>query len=1158
MALLLHCLGTEGQRLFYTLPDTGDTLDSAMAALQTYFNPKINVVAERHSFRKRAQAPSESVLQYVAALRDLVSKCEFGANTDDMIRDQLIEHVASHRIRERLLLETDLTLTKAITIATQIEAAAEQAKSIAGNQPLPVQTIQSRSKDTSGRRRRTPSRKPPNTSFGSGAVSSTSRTCFRCGSDKHLANAQHCPASQVKCKKCQKIGHFARVCRSSESRAVHEVALPEYTVLYMHDLAATNRIECPVYIKASTATIEVALMVDTGSSVSILPKSIYDANFSSVPLQSPTANLVTYSRAPIPVLGCLPATVSRDDVTCSAKFYIVDSGTALLGMDLIKGLRLRFEGQRLLPALTHAKPQASSSAVRCLTKTASPQRTLGCAKGFVHKVKLAGNTVPVRQKLRRLPLSVRSAVSNELDRLLKEGIIEKIDASPWVSPIVVTLKKTGGIRLCVDLREPNKAIVTDSYPLPHMDELLSSLTGATLFSTVDLQSAYHQVMLHPDSRDLTSFITHDGLFRFCRVPYGLASAPSAFQKMMCTILQDLPNVANYLDDIIIWGRTPEEHERSLQGVMQRLRDAGLQINESKCHFRQTSLQFLGHTVTAQGIQPDKQHLCAILQAPAPTDAVQLRSFLGLLSWYSKFIPNFASVVEPLRACLRKDAEFRWSNEAQDSFSEVRQLLVNSPALALYNPDLPTIISTDASDYGLGAVFSQIHPDKSERTVAFASRTLTTPERKYSTVEKEALACVWAVEKWRTYLWGRTFTLRTDHQALTTLLTTKGGDRAGMRIARWSARLLCFNYEVQYRPGCHNSTADCLSRLPLPSEATCPDSDIEPEQVALLTSALTAVTPEEFATASASCPEMCALRAQIQKGWPRSSSHVDPLLLPFYKLRNELAATDDLILKGSRLVAPALLRHRLVMLAHEGHQGIVRTKQRLRDLYWWPRMDESVTCFISSCQLCQVSDKTAKLNSAPLQPVPFPAEPWRKVAMDVVGPFESATWDCRYALTLIDYHSKWPEVAFVSSVSASQVVNFLTSVFSRHGNPECIVTDNGPQFTAAEFSAFLKSRDIDHVRTPVYHPAANGAIERFHRVLKSCIQSAIIELKPWKMAVTEFLHVYRATPHFTTGVTPFELLHGRKMRTRLDVLAPLTSGAKARTGNSATSKNEAMV
>ncbi|KAI4890396.1 hypothetical protein NFI96_006743 [Prochilodus magdalenae] len=283
--------------------------------------------------------------------------------------------------------------------------------------------------------------------------------------------------------------------------------------------------------------------------------------------------------------------------------------------------------------------------------------TLGCAKGFVHKVKLSDSVAPVRQKLRLLPLSVRDAVSAELEHLLKEGIIERVDASPWVSPIVVTQKKNSGIRMCVDLREPNKAIVVDSYPLPHMDELLSRLRGASVFSTIDLQSAYHQVLLHPDSRDLTAFITHEGLFRFCRVPYGLASAPAAFQKMMSSILQGLSNVANYLDDIIIWGRTSDEHECYLQAVLKRLEDAGLQLNVSKCCFHQTKLHFLGHTLTAQGIQPDEEHLAAILHAPAPADAAKLRSFLGLLSWFNKFIPDFATVVEPLRACLRNDAGF---------------------------------------------------------------------------------------------------------------------------------------------------------------------------------------------------------------------------------------------------------------------------------------------------------------------------------------------------------------------------------------------------------------------------------------------------------------------------------------------------------------------
>ncbi|KAL0160057.1 hypothetical protein M9458_043782, partial [Cirrhinus mrigala] len=493
----------------------------------------------------------------------------------------------------------------------------------------------------------------------------------------------------------------------------------------------------------------------------------------------------------------------------------------------------------------------------------------------------------------------------------------------------------------------------------------------------------------------------------------------------------------------------------------------------------------------------------------------------------------------LRACIRQGSDFVWSEEAQQCFDVVKKLLVQSPILSLFDPKLPAVVSTDASSYGLGAVLAQIHEDKTERIVAFASWTLSSAERKYSTIEKEALACVWAVEKWRTYLWGRKYLLRTDHQALTVLFSSKGTDRTGMRIARWASRLLCFNYDVIYRPGALNNAADCLSRLPLPAS----DEDLldaEPEFVAFLSPAMSPLTPSEVASASVSCAEMNALRAQIARGWPSSSCAVDSILRPYFQLRDELSVQQDYVLRGSRLVVPVALQHTLVKLAHEGHQGIVRTKQRLRELYWWPGIDCLVKEYIQACQLCLSSDKTANTSAAPLQPVPFPSTPWDKVAIDVVGPFDTAVWDCRYALTLIDYHSKWPEVAFTSFVTTHNVITFLTSVFSRYGNPRTIVSDNGTQFTSAEFSTFLRERDIRHIRTSLYHPAVNGAGERFHRVLKSCIQSAVLEAKPWKPTVTEFLQVYRATPHSATGLSPFELLHARKMRTRLNVLPPPTT------------------
>ncbi|KAL7846430.1 hypothetical protein SRHO_G00214100 [Serrasalmus rhombeus] len=372
------------------------------------------------------------------------------------------------------------------------------------------------------------------------------------------------------------------------------------------------------------------------------------------------------------------------------------------------------------------------------------------------------------------------------------------------------------------------------------------------------------------------------------------------------------------------------------------------------------LSFLGHTIGRDGILPDDTHVEAIRDAPAPSDAPMLRSFLGLTAWYAKFIQNYASVVEPMRDVLREPTTFKWTDKAQQSFQKIKELITRSSALALFDPALPTIVSTDASDYSIGGVLSQLHPDNTEKTVA--SRTLTPTERKYSVVEKEALACVWTTERWRTYLWGTKFTLKTDHQALTTLLATRGMGRSGLRIARWSARLLCFNYDIAYRRGVDNRAADCLSRLPLPNKD---DStlDAEPETVAAISTLLSAVSVSDFAAACSSCPD-------------------------------------------------------------------------------------------------------------------------------------------------------------------------------QKGNPLELVTDNGPQFLSPEFASFLKDRDVKHIRSSIYHPQGNGAVERWNKVLKHAILTAEKERKPWKESITKFLQTYRATPHATTGTSPFKLLFGRQMRTKLNVL-PLT-------------------
>ncbi|CAM5153065.1 unnamed protein product [Natator depressus] len=398
-------------------------------------------------------------------------------------------------------------------------------------------------------------------------------------------------------------------------------------------------------------------MLEPGSAVSILPDSIYLHYFKDVPLTEPRLHLVCYLKSHIPECGCLPTIITFGDCCVTAEFYIVHKGTPILGRDLLVALNLRVVNGRI------DLPQQSTLAVHAPVSAGTQHQVeekRGCAYGFLHKGKMWNNVKPVREKLRRLPFSVRKAVSEELRKLVQKDVIEEIDSSEWVSPVVVTQKKGGGIRLCVDLREPNKAIVIDSHPLPHIEEAFAELHGAKMFSTLDLQSAYHQVMLHEDSRDLTAFITHEGLFRFKCVPYGLASAPSAFQTMMSLILNNQHGVQCYLDDTIMFGNTSEEHDNNLQSVLNCLSKAGLQLNRSKCKFRQTELSFLGHTISQAGLKPDPDHILAISNAPLPTDLQSLHSFLGLTSWYAKFISNYASVIEPLRELLRRSSTLVWT------------------------------------------------------------------------------------------------------------------------------------------------------------------------------------------------------------------------------------------------------------------------------------------------------------------------------------------------------------------------------------------------------------------------------------------------------------------------------------------------------------------
>ncbi|XP_038075572.1 uncharacterized protein LOC119743239 [Patiria miniata] len=724
-----------------------DEFDSALRVLDRHFQPKLNVVAERYKFCRRSQLPGESVDDYIRELRALASSCNSGKMTDELIRDHFIERTYSAQIRERLLLEQDLTLTDAITISRQVESALRESQIFGENScHTPQADVHAvthqkpRQQNRKPRMHRNTAEHPPQQSR---PAPLQSQICYRCGEQSHKANDPNCKAKYATCSKCGKIGHYARVCRPGQRfQSTHNQVQgvftsdnpvaphPDYqdsNVLTIQHIAHADSVKCSVLLGQS---VQLAMTVDTGAAVSVIPASTFGKFFAREALQPTTAKLTTYLHEPITVLGTFHTTVrlaSNPERCVPAHIFVVQSGIAIMGLDLIRRLDITITGGKVLLVNGNDSKPPSSTPTAPTATTPSDQTSMdmrkqypelfnekvGLAKNYIHKVKVRPSVPPMQQKLRNLPFSVRGEVANELKRL------------------------------------------EDKYPLPNIQELLGELHGASVFSSLDMNSAYHQLRLHEDSCDLTAFITHVGLFRFKRVCFGLASAPSAFQKFMSCALSGLAGVQCYLDDIVIFGCDQKDHDANLSAVLNRLTELGLTLNCG--HFSLSNLRFLGHTVSSEDLTPDPTHVEALLNAQKPTNPSTLRFFMGLASYYARSVPNYATMVEPLRALLRKDTQFIWSEDAQSCLELLKKHISNDTALALFDPELPSIVSTDASAYGIGAVLAQIK-NNHEVPIAFASRSLTTTERKYSVSEREALACVWACEKWYKYLWGRQFIL----------------------------------------------------------------------------------------------------------------------------------------------------------------------------------------------------------------------------------------------------------------------------------------------------------------------------------------------------------------------------------------------------------------
>ena len=536
----------------------------------------------------------------------------------------------------------------------------------------------------------------------------------------------------------------------------------------------------------------------------------------------------------------------------------------------------------------------------------------------------------------------------------------------------------------------------------------------------------------------------------------------------------------------------------------------------------SELTYCGYEINGRGIKPVEAKVEAIQNAPVPENVTQLRAFLGMLNYYNRFLPDIATVLEPLHRLLRQGTKWCWKTEQQVAFDKSKKLLQSANLLVHFQPDLKLILASDASDYGVGAVLSHRMADGTERPIGYVSRSLNTAERGYSTIEKEALAIIFGVKKFNQFLYGHKFTIQTDHKPLEGLSRRK--EYRNKPLQEFSGRPL---------PWQHMSTRLPIkqgpqSRLPL---SKMPESVPVPGETVLLLEHLghTPINSRHIQEWKRRNPVLSKVHQFTLNGWPHHCQDVQ--LHPYLSRKAEFTIESGCVLWGNRVIVPPQGRAQVIAELHEAHPGISRMKALARGYLWWPNMDRELENAVKSCQQCQLHQKAPA--EAPLHPWEWPGQPWARVHIDYAGPHKGHVY-----LVVIDAHSKWMDVHMMRSTTSATTIAKLREIFATHGLPETIVSDNGPNFTSAEFENFLSKNGVKHTEVWPYHPASNGQAERAVRAFKEGIEK--MEEGTTQDKLSRFLPKYRRTPHTTIGVTPAELLMKRKLRSKLDLIVPNTA------------------
>jgi len=678
---------------------------------------------------------------------------------------------------------------------------------------------------------------------------------------------------------------------------------------------------------------------------------------------------------------------------------------------------------------------------------------------------------------------------------------------------------------------------------------------------MDLRSGYHQVALDERDAPKTTFVTRRGTFAFNVMPFGLCNAPATFQRLMdCTMAGlNYEICLLYLDDIIVFSADIETHFQRLELIFERLKRANLKLKPSKCRFLQREVDFLGYRVSGSGVETDDKKIEAVVTWPTPTKLRDVRGFLGLCSYYRRFVNGFSEIAAPLHALQKKNVTFRWSEECQLAFETLKRKLTEAPILALPRDHGLLILDTDASDHGIGAVLSQVQNGE-EKVLSYASRLYSDAERRYCVTRKELLAVVFFLKHFRQYLLGREFLVRTDHAALQWLRKTP--EPIGQQ-SRWLEVLEEFHFTVEHRPGMKHANADALSRRPCRQCGVCGTGDAPEGR--LLTRVVQSQADQDgtsddewsnpaIGRRQAEDADIGPIYAALKEGngqpeWGEMLTESKATktywtLWPFLELIDGVLFMRRDTVNGQpalRLVTPPYYRAEVVKQAHSGHTGghlgERRTVEQVRRRAFWVGWAADTRRMYRMCVQCAQYKRGQAPRQGPLQPMPV-GMPWERIGIDITGPHPKSRNGYVYILTLVDYFSKWSDAFPIRNQEAGTIAKVLVDrVFSYFGSPIQILSDRGRNFESRLFNEMCRRLGVDHLRTTVFKPSTNGLVERFHRTLNSVLGKVVSSnQRDWDEHLPYAVAAYRATVHETTGYTPNYLFFGRENRAPLDLVA----------------------